>query len=261
MPLVRWQFRGLEAAQRKGWLFENLTDSRGRAFDGSVAVGIEGASPQVYAAAMGLDSADGILQKWQDAQAHPVEPVEVAPEKAPVKEVVIVGTDIVAGGGIDTFPVTVTNPGTDVSAYFSCPIWITHDPETGVYNVGTSRGHGQGGRPCWGDDADRPGQPGPLGQGAGVGPAARSGPVPLARAGAVAVQREQALPTRVRRRRCPQTAPRSRWCKPRPSTCSSLRLPKSPLRDDSGPTCWRWKDRSVSTGAMSVLRTTSSFSR
>ena len=80
MPLVRWQFRGLGQSQRKGWLFENLTDSRGRTFDGSVAVGIEGASPQVYAAAMGLDSPDGILQKWQDAQTHPIEPVEVARE-------------------------------------------------------------------------------------------------------------------------------------------------------------------------------------
>ena len=88
---------------------------------------------------MGLDSPDGILQKWQDAQAHPIEPVEVAREKAPVKEVVITGNDIVASGGIDQFPVTVTNPGTDVSAYFSCPIWITRDPETGVYNVGTYR--------------------------------------------------------------------------------------------------------------------------
>ncbi len=83
MPLVRWQFRGLEASERKGWLFENLTDSRGRTFDGSVAVGIEGASPQVYAAAMGLDSPDGILQKWQDAQAHPIEPVEVAGRRRP----------------------------------------------------------------------------------------------------------------------------------------------------------------------------------
>jgi hypothetical protein len=34
MPLVRWQFRGLDQSQRKGWLFENLTDSRGRKFDG-----------------------------------------------------------------------------------------------------------------------------------------------------------------------------------------------------------------------------------
>lgn len=25
MPLVRWEFRGLDQSQRKGWLFENLT--------------------------------------------------------------------------------------------------------------------------------------------------------------------------------------------------------------------------------------------
>ena len=34
MPLVRWQFRGPDQSQRKGWLFENLTDSHGRKFDG-----------------------------------------------------------------------------------------------------------------------------------------------------------------------------------------------------------------------------------
>lgn len=53
MPLVRWQFRGLDAEQRTGWLFENLTDSRERSFNAQMAVAIVGASPQVYAAAMG----------------------------------------------------------------------------------------------------------------------------------------------------------------------------------------------------------------
>lgn len=139
MPLVRWQFRGIEQSQRKGWLFENLTDSRGRTFDGSVAVGIAGASPQVYAAAMGLQSPDEINSKWRYAQEHPIAPIEVSRDRASVKEVVIIGKDIVATGGIDQFPVTITNPGTDVSAYFSCPIWITRDPESGVYNVGTYR--------------------------------------------------------------------------------------------------------------------------
>ena len=139
MPLVRWQFRGLDQSQRKGWLFENLTDSRGRKFDGSVAVGIEGASPQMYAVAMGLKSPSEINSKWLSAMRNPIPPVEVTRDRAPVKEVVITGPDIVKGGGIDQFPVTVTNPGTDVSAYFSAPIWITRDPETGVYNVGTYR--------------------------------------------------------------------------------------------------------------------------
>ncbi|HUH70358.1 MAG TPA: UbiD family decarboxylase [Mycobacterium sp.] len=139
MPLVRWQFRGLDQSQRKGWLFENLTDSRGRRFDASVAVAIAGASPQVYAAALGLASPDQINLKWLDALSHPLAPVEVGVDRAPVKEVVITGQNLVASGGIDMFPVTVTNPGTDVSAYFSCPVWITRDPQTGVYNVGTYR--------------------------------------------------------------------------------------------------------------------------
>jgi UbiD family decarboxylase len=139
MPLVRWQFRGLDQAKRKGWLFTNVTDSRGRDFDGSVAVAILGASPTVYAAAMGLDSPDGIAGKWALAQQSPIEPREVDTADAPVKEVKILGDEVVSSGGLDAFPVTITNPGSDASAYFSAPVWITKDPETGVYNAGTYR--------------------------------------------------------------------------------------------------------------------------
>lgn len=171
MPIVRWQFRGLDASQRKGWLFENVTDSRGRSFDGSVAVSVIGASPAVYAAAMGLDSPEGIGRKWAQAQSNPLEPVQVDPASAPVKEVKILGDDIVASGGCDQFPVTITNPGSDASAYFSAPVWITKDPETGVYNAGTYRVmlkaadrlgclmlSGQDGRGHW-DKARKLGQP------------------------------------------------------------------------------------------------------
>jgi UbiD family decarboxylase len=139
MPLVRWQFRGLSQDQRKGWLFSNVTDSRGRAFDGSVAVAILGASPIVYAAAMGADSPAGIAGKWAAAQRSPIAPREVGAGDAPVKEVKILGGDVVASGGVDSFPVTITNPGSDASAYFSAPVWITKDPQTGVYNAGTYR--------------------------------------------------------------------------------------------------------------------------
>ena len=139
MPLVRWQFRGLRQDQRKGWLFSNVTDSRGRTFDGSVAVAILGASPTVYAAAMGTDSPAGIADKWAQVQSSPIAPREIDAADAPVKEVKILGDDIVASGGVDSFPVTITNPGSDASAYFSAPVWITKDPETGVYNAGTYR--------------------------------------------------------------------------------------------------------------------------
>jgi UbiD family decarboxylase len=140
MPLVRWQFRGgLPESQRKGWLFESVTDSRGRKFDGSVAVAIIGASTDVYAAAMGVKSAAEIAEKWKHAQAHPIAPIEVSADKAPVKQVKILGKDLISTGGIDKLPVTITNPGSDSSAYFSAPCWVTKDPETGVYNVGTYR--------------------------------------------------------------------------------------------------------------------------
>lgn len=139
MPLVRWQFRGLEPEQRTGWLFENLTDSRGRSFDAQMAVAIVGASPQVYAAAMGVDSPDEIAAKWLECLENPIPPVTVAAADAPIKENIITGDDIVSSGGIDALPVPVVNPGTDSSAYFSAPIWIAKDPETGVYNAGTYR--------------------------------------------------------------------------------------------------------------------------
>lgn len=139
MPLVRWQFRGLPAEQRTGFLFENLTDSRGRSFDAQMAVAIVGASPQVYAAAMGVDSPDEIAAKWLQAEQNPIPPVTVAAADAPVKENIIKGDDLLTSGGIDQFPVPVVNPGTDSSAYFSAPVWIAKDPETGIYNAGTYR--------------------------------------------------------------------------------------------------------------------------
>lgn len=138
-PLVRWQFQGLDTEQRKGWLFENVTDSRGRSFDAKVAVSIIGASPRLYAIAMGVENEGQIEKKWEKSIMHPVEPVVVESSKAPVKEHVIKGKDIVKSGGVDSLPIPVVNPGTDPAAYFSAPIWITKDPETGVYNAGTYR--------------------------------------------------------------------------------------------------------------------------
>ena len=38
VPLVRLQFRGLPDAQRKAFWFRNVTDARGREFEGSVVL-------------------------------------------------------------------------------------------------------------------------------------------------------------------------------------------------------------------------------
>ena len=138
-PLVRWQFQGLDPEQRRGWLFENVTDSRGRNFDAKVAVSIVGGSPRIYAAALGLQNEGQIEGKWQQAISNPLEPVIVEKSAAPVKEEIFKGDDIIRSGGIDKFPIPVVNPGTDPAAYFSAPIWVTKDPDTGVYNAGTYR--------------------------------------------------------------------------------------------------------------------------
>src|SRR4029453_12313608 len=54
MPLVRWQYQGLPDNQRKAFLFDNVTDPQGRSYDCSVAVGVLGASREIYKMALGL---------------------------------------------------------------------------------------------------------------------------------------------------------------------------------------------------------------
>jgi len=44
VPLVRLQFRGLAEEKRKAFWFRNVTDARGRTFDGSVVLGALGSS-------------------------------------------------------------------------------------------------------------------------------------------------------------------------------------------------------------------------
>ncbi len=44
MPLVRWQFRGLPQKDRKAFLFENVTDVKGKKYDTPVLVGSHSAS-------------------------------------------------------------------------------------------------------------------------------------------------------------------------------------------------------------------------
>src|SRR3989304_7870200 len=73
MPLVRWQFRGLQQEQRNGFLFENVTNARGESLKGSVAVSIYAGSPEIYAIGMGCDVKD-IRKHWQGLQAQPLPP-------------------------------------------------------------------------------------------------------------------------------------------------------------------------------------------
>ena len=52
MPLVRWQFRGLEEADRKAFIFEKVIDSKGRRYSMPVTVGTLAATTEIYAIGM-----------------------------------------------------------------------------------------------------------------------------------------------------------------------------------------------------------------
>ena len=134
-PLVRLQYRGLPEKERKGFFFENVTDSKGRPFSIPVAVACVAGSRSIYA--LGMKCSPGeINEKWAEAQVHPIPPVMV--EKGSVQDQVFYREE--GGSGLGRFPVPISTPGFDNAPYTTVSNWITRDPETGIRNVGNYRG-------------------------------------------------------------------------------------------------------------------------
>ncbi len=144
-PLVRWQFRGgIPERERKAFLFENVVDSTGKAYEMPVVVGALAASRWIYARGLGC-GIDDVNDKWRSAQANPIPPVLV--DDGPVHEVVRIGAELdEAGKGLDALPVPISTPGWDNAPYITAGHYITKDPETGVYNMGNYRGQLKGRR-------------------------------------------------------------------------------------------------------------------
>ncbi|MEE9232861.1 MAG: UbiD family decarboxylase [Nitrospirales bacterium] len=142
-PLFRWQFLGgIPESERKAFLFENVVDGSGRSYPMPVVIGALGASPRIYEIAIGYPL-DGIPQRWQDAVAHPMEPIIV--ENGPVHEVVLTGSELDhEGGGLLQFPIPISTPGFDNAPYTTCSHFFTKDPETRIRNQGNYRGQLKG---------------------------------------------------------------------------------------------------------------------
>ncbi|MBI2853948.1 MAG: UbiD family decarboxylase [Chloroflexi bacterium] len=136
MPLVRWQFRGLPEKERKAFLFENVVDAKGKKYKMPVLVAAHAASTDVYAIGMKCEP-DKIVEKWAQAQLHPVEPRMV--KTGLVHEEVHIGDRLLEAGGLSEIPVPISTPGFDNAPYLSAPCWVTKDPETGIRNVGVYR--------------------------------------------------------------------------------------------------------------------------
>lgn len=140
-PLVRWQFRGgLSEEERKAFLFENVTDAKGKKYDIPVVVGAYAASKYIYAIGLG-GKPEEILAKWEHAMRHPVDPVFVT--DAPAQEVVHTGDELTRVG-LGQFPIPISTPGFDCAPYFTCSALVTKDIDTGVENIGNYRGQLKG---------------------------------------------------------------------------------------------------------------------
>ncbi len=136
-PLVRWQFRGLPEGARKGFLFDNVTDSKNRRYNGSVLVGGLAGSEAIYC--LGLKcQPEEVADRWIYAMDHPIDPVLVS--EGPAQEEVHKGDGLLAHGGLLEFAIPISTPGFDNGPYITAGHWITKDPETGKRNVGNYRG-------------------------------------------------------------------------------------------------------------------------
>src|SRR5215472_3742392 len=137
-PLARWQFQGgLPEEDRRAFLFTNVVGAKGERYDIPVLVGGLAASPEIYAAGLGVGVGE-IGGLWVKAMANPIPPVMV--EKAPCQEVVQTGKDLAAeGGGLAALPVPISTPGFDSAPYLTATLCVTKDPENGIQNMGTYR--------------------------------------------------------------------------------------------------------------------------
>jgi UbiD family decarboxylase len=140
-PLVRWQFRGgIAEKDRKAFLFTNIIDSAGRRYDIPVVIGALAANAAIYRTGMNVARNEDIGPRWEHAIAHPVKPRLV--ERAPCQDIVIAGRDLEGPGhGLATLPIPISTPGFDAGPYLTATCVITRDPDTGVQNIGTYRGH------------------------------------------------------------------------------------------------------------------------
>jgi 4-hydroxy-3-polyprenylbenzoate decarboxylase len=138
-PLVRWQFRGgIEEKDRKAFLFNNVTDSKGRKYDIPVVVGALAANREIFRTGLGC-ALDEIDARWLRAAQNPIEPRIV--ENAPCHEIVITGKALQKpGNGLDGIPLPISTPGWDIAPYATLSQYITRDPDTGVQNLGNYRG-------------------------------------------------------------------------------------------------------------------------
>jgi UbiD family decarboxylase len=157
-PFVRWSYvSNIEACDRKGFYFTNVTDSHGRKYKGDcdVCVATTAGNDKIYAVALGLDKEFDMTQEeldkkklreavakiWARAFEHPIAATEIPSEEAPVHEITLTGDDLLGGEGKGLASLAIPNntPGFDTAPYFSAGLWVTKDIDTGRQNFSQNR--------------------------------------------------------------------------------------------------------------------------
>ncbi len=156
-PFVRWSYvSNIEAEERKGFLFTNVTDSLGNVYKGQcdVCVATTAGNEKIYAVSVGVDHEidmnapldkkllrEKIADKWKHAFENPIPAIEIASNEAPIHEVVMMGEELLGGQnkGLATLAIPNNTPGFDAAPYFSAGLWITKDPDSGRQNFSQQR--------------------------------------------------------------------------------------------------------------------------
>ncbi len=135
-PLMRWQFQGgLREDERRAFLFTRVVGAKGESYDIPVLVGGLAASPEIYAAGLGVP-VEEIGKVWVKGMAEPIAPVMV--DEAPCQEVVETGPELTQKG-LSGLPVPISTPGFDSAPYLTATLCVTKDPENNIQNMGTYR--------------------------------------------------------------------------------------------------------------------------
>ena len=135
-PLARWQFQGgLRDEERRAFLFTNVVGAKGEKYDIPVLVGGLAASPEIYAAGLGVPVGD-IGKVWVKAMAEPVQPVLV--NDGPCQQIVETGDDL-KRSGLASLPVPISTPGFGSAPYLTATLCVTKDPDSSIQNMGTYR--------------------------------------------------------------------------------------------------------------------------
>lgn len=139
-PLVRLQYRGLPEEQRKGFVFSNVRNVKGRKYEARVATGVYASSLKMYG--LGLmcsPTREAVQERWTKAQLEPIEPEIVS--SGPVQEHVYTGDELLEEGkGLEYLPISVELPGFSGQIRTSTQI-ITETPQHDWRNMGTYSGH------------------------------------------------------------------------------------------------------------------------